>query len=433
MSNYLDWQNKILSDRKIVPLFYIADFSISPVDKIIKEEEEKVSLCNYTDVYKNKYITSDLEFMEGSASENEINRFQIQDGDILITKDSESWDDIGIPAMVVGNFENTTLCGYHLALMRPKKNLVNPKFVFYCFESKTHRTQLEIEATGVTRFGIPKDAIGKYKIPLPSLEQQNKIVDYLDREIAKIDALIEKKTKLIALLEEKKKAVINQVVTKGLDTTVAMKDSGIEWLGEIPEHWEVNKISRVFDSIGSGTTPTSSNLEYYQDGNHSWLITSDLNDSYIFETSKKITDAAVYDFSALKLFPSNSLVIAMYGATIGKTGLTKIECYTNQACCVISNSTKVHIRYAHFYFIAMKQNLVNLSNGGGQPNISQGIIRDFKIVYPNLIEQEKIINFLENKIEETDLTIQKIIKTINLLKEKRTAIISAAINGEIEL
>ncbi|WP_459926323.1 restriction endonuclease subunit S [Flavobacterium covae] len=433
MSNYLDWQNKILSDRKIVPLFYIADFSISPVDKIIKEEEEKVSLCNYTDVYKNKYITSDLEFMEGSASENEINRFQIQDGDILITKDSESWDDIGIPAMVVGNFENTTLCGYHLALMRPKKNLVNPKFVFYCFESKTHRTQLEIEATGVTRFGIPKDAIGKYKIPLPSLEQQNKIVDYLDREIAKIDALIEKKTKLIALLEEKKKAVINQAVTKGLDTTVAMKDSGIEWLGEIPEHWEVNKISRVFDSIGSGTTPTSSNLEYYQDGNHSWLITSDLNDSYIFETSKKITDAAVYDFSALKLFPSNSLVIAMYGATIGKTGLTKIECYTNQACCVISNSTKVHIRYAHFYFIAMKQNLVNLSNGGGQPNISQGIIRDFKIVYPNLIEQEKIINFLENKIEETDLTIQKIIKTINLLKEKRAAIISAAINGEIAL
>lgn len=433
MSNYLDWQNKISSDRKIVPLFYIADFSISPVDKIIKEEEEKVSLCNYTDVYKNKYITSDLEFMEGSASENEINRFQIQDGDILITKDSESWDDIGIPAMVVGNFENTTLCGYHLALMRPKKNLVNPKFVFYCFESKIHRTQLEIEATGVTRFGIPKDAIGKYKIPLPSLEQQNKIVHYLDREIAKIDALIEKKTKLIALLEEKKKAVINQAVTKGLDTTVAMKDSGIEWLGEIPEHWEVNKISRVFDSIGSGTTPTSSNLEYYQDGNHSWLITSDLNDSYIFETSKKITDAAVYDFSALKLFPSNSLVIAMYGATIGKTGLTKIECYTNQACCVISNSTKVHIRYTHFYFIAMKQNLVNLSNGGGQPNISQGIIRDFKIVYPNLIEQEKIINFLENKIEETDLTIQKIIKTINLLKEKRTAIISAAINGEIAL
>ncbi|RVU90000.1 restriction endonuclease subunit S [Flavobacterium columnare] len=319
------------------------------------------------------------------------------------------------------------------AVIRPKRNVFDPNFCKYSLIESNFIDEVQKRSVGVSYPAINASDLGDIYLPIPSLEQQNKIVHYLDREIAKIDALIEKKTKLIALLEEKKKAVINQAVTKGLDTTVAMKDSGIEWLGEIPEHWEVNKISRVFDSIGSGTTPTSSNLEYYQDGNHSWLITSDLNDSYIFETSKKITDAAVYDFSALKLFPSNSLVIAMYGATIGKTGLTKIECYTNQACCVISNSTKVHIRYAHFYFIAMKQNLVNLSNGGGQPNISQGIIRDFKIVYPNLIEQEKIINFLENKIEETDLTIQKIIKTINLLKEKRTAIISAAINGEINL
>ncbi|MCJ1807326.1 restriction endonuclease subunit S [Flavobacterium covae] len=326
-------------------------------------------------------------------------------------------------------------CSYAGYLIKYSLNelIVNPKFIFYCTKTSQFNGWLNYSVIEATIGNINGEKYANLPLPIPSIEQQNKIVHYLDREIAKIDALIEKKTKLIALLEEKKKAVINQAVTKGLDTSVAMKDSGIEWLGEIPEHWEVNKISRVFDSIGSGTTPTSSNLEYYQDGNHSWLITSDLNDSYIFETSKKITDAAVYDFSALKLFPSNSLVIAMYGATIGKTGLTKIECYTNQACCVISNSTKVHIRYAHFYFIAMKQNLVNLSNGGGQPNISQGIIRDFKIVYPNLIEQEKIINFLENKIEETDLTIQKIIKTINLLKEKRTAIISAAINGEIEL
>lgn len=130
MSDYLDWQNKISSDFRVVPLLYVADYRISPVNKIIEDGEEPVKLCNYTDVYKNSYITSNITFIEGSASENEIGRFQIEDGDVLITKDSEAWNDIGIPAIVMGYFEHTTICGYHLALIRANKNLLRRSICF---------------------------------------------------------------------------------------------------------------------------------------------------------------------------------------------------------------------------------------------------------------------------------------------------------------
>lgn len=295
------------------------------------------------------------------------------------------------------------------------------------------RGQLKLLETGTTYAAVSVEDISNMIVPLHEKSKQNKIVAYLDQEVAKIDALIEKKSRLVELLEEKKKATISQAVTKGLNPKVKLKPSGIDWLGDIPEHWEVNKISRVFSLIGSGTTPNSSNISYYAEGDLPWLNTGDLNDEYIYETSKHITQLAVDDHSTLKLFPEDSLVIAMYGATIGKTALTKIACYTNQACCVLNNSKLVSTRFAQFYFISIKETLVNLSNGGGQPNISQGIIRDFMIGYPSLNEQNEIITFLDKKLDEFQELNTKINNSIDLLKEKRTAIISAAINGEINL
>ncbi|RYJ39653.1 Restriction modification system DNA specificity domain protein [Flavobacterium anhuiense] len=433
MSNYLDWQNKISSDRKIVPLFYIADFSISPVDKIVKEEEEKVNLCNYTDVYKNTYITSDLEFMEGSASENEINRFQIYDGDVLITKDSESWDDIGIPAIVVGNFQNTTLCGYHLALMRPKKNLVNPKFLFYCFESKKHRTQLEIEATGVTRFGIPKDAIGKYKIPLPSLELQNKIVEYLDREIVKIDSLIEKKTKLIALLEEKKKTVINEAVTNGLDTTVTMKNSGIEWLGKIPKHWEVVKLKYFIDiNYGLSQPP-----EYFDTG------TPLIRATNIFRGKISKKDMVFIDADQLKsnkkiILKKGDIIIVRSGAYTADSAIIDEEFENSIAGfdMVIRSKNDLFSNFLAYVLLSdymLNRQLIPMRIRAAQPHLNAEEVGSTTLIKPSLEEQKLIVQKLETFFQKNKESINLINNSINLLKEKRTTIISAAINGEIAL
>lgn len=433
MSNYLNWQNKISTDHKIVPLLFVADYRISPVDKIVKDDEELVKLCNYTDVYKNTYINSDIEFMEGSASENEIERFLIKDGDILITKDSESWNDIGIPAIVKGDFEHTTVCGYHLALMRPYKKLVIPKYLFYCFESKQHRLQLEIEATGVTRFGIPKNAITKYKIPLPSLTQQNKIVDYLDNEVAKIDALIEKKTQLITILEEKKKAVINQVVTKGLDPNVLMKDSGIEWLDEIPEHWEVVKLKYLSKGIETGSTPNGYDIPLNDDENvYNWFTPGDFEEDYnkVYESKRKLSYEVVEN-TGTRLYDPNSVMFVGIGATLGKVAVTDSKFYTNQQLNIIELKDNVNKFFIAFSLSAFINVSKIIANSATLPILNQQKLGDIQIPIPKLEEQNLLVEYLEKICDNHSNVVSKILNSIELLKEKRTSIISAAVNGEL--
>jgi type I restriction enzyme S subunit len=431
MSNYLHWQNNISSDHKIVPLLYVADYRVSPVDKIVKDDEDAVMLCNYTDVYKNTYITSDIEFMEGSAAENEIERFSIKDGDVLITKDSESWNDIGIPAIVKGNFENTTICGYHLALMRPHEKLVIPKYLFYCFESKQHRLQLEIEATGVTRFGIPKNAIAKYKVPLPSLRQQNKIVDYLDQEVAKIDALIEKKKQLITILEEKKKAVINHAVTKGLDPNVSMKDSGIEWLGEIPRHWRVVRL-KYFININYGLSQPPD----YLDSGTPLIRATNVFRGKISEKDMVYIDADQLDSTKKITLKKGDIIIVRSGAYTADSAIITEE-YENSIAgfdMVIRAKNSLFNKYLSYILLSdymLDKQLIPMRVRAAQPHLNAEEVGSTALVLPSLEEQASIVKHLEMFLQHNEKSISLINRSTELLKEKRTAIISAAINGEL--
>lgn len=208
-----------------------------------------------------------------------------------------------------------------------------------------------------------------------------------------------------------------------------MKDSGVEWIGKIPKEWINNKISREFEIIGSGSTPLSSNLEYYN-GDINWLLTGDLTDGYIYQTSKKITQKALKDYSTLNIYPEESLIIAMYGATIGKTGLTKIKTTTNQACCVLANPKNLNIKFAHYWFIANKNEIVNLGRGGGQPNISQDLIKSLKFSKPLKSEQDNIVKFLDEKTAEFDSIISKKEALIEKLEEAKKSLISEVVTGK---
>jgi type I restriction enzyme, S subunit len=147
---------------------------------------------------------------------------------------------------------------------------------------------------------LNQDALKRIKIPIPPVQEQQSIARFLDQKTAQIDALIEQKEKLLKLLTEKRTAIITQAVTKGLDPKVKMKDSGIEWLGEVPEHWEVWKATHGFLKIGSGTTPKSDNFDYYN-GEILWVTTSELRESVITNTTYKVTDLALREYN-LRLF-----------------------------------------------------------------------------------------------------------------------------------
>ncbi len=208
------------------------------------------------------------------------------------------------------------------------------------------------------------------------------------------------------------------------------KDSKIEWIGEVPDEWRLKKISHGFRKIGSGTTPTAGNQEYYLDGEYYWLQTGDLTNGAINTTSKKITKKALEDFSTLRFYKPGSLVIAMYGATIGKVGLLNIETTTNQACCVLSEPESFISRYVYYWFTANKEIVISLGYGGGQPNISQDIIKTLRLPCPSLEEQTVIVNYLDEKTAQIDNLIRKKQKLIELLKEERTAVINEAVSGE---
>jgi len=204
------------------------------------------------------------------------------------------------------------------------------------------------------------------------------------------------------------------------------KDSEVEWIGEIPCDWDMWKIAHACPYVASGTTPKSDSDMYYG-GENLWVTTGELRESVIFDTEKKITNKALIDMPTLRIHPKGSVSIAMYGATIGRLGIFGKEATTNQACCVMPPSSVLHNKYLFYWLYATRQEIINLSSGGGQPNVNQEKIASLKVSTPNYELQIQIANFLDHETAKIDTLIEKQQQLIKLLKEKRQAVISHAV------
>tara|TARA_B100000678_G_C18211936_1_gene503743 strand:- start:226 stop:1611 length:1386 start_codon:yes stop_codon:yes gene_type:complete len=211
------------------------------------------------------------------------------------------------------------------------------------------------------------------------------------------------------------------------------KDSGVEWLGEVPAHWELRKISHGFNRIGSGTTPPSNEQKWYEGGSIPWVTTSELRENLILETKKSITDEALSEFTSLQVHPPGSLAIAMYGATIGRLGIFGVSATTNQACCVLSGSKSIGSRFVFYWLLAFKNEIVSFyATGGGQPNINQETIASLRLPAPSLEDQTKIAAFLDHETTRIDALVEEQQRLIELLKEKRQAVISHAVTKGLD-
>lgn len=193
-------------------LKFIADVCLSSVDKHTKEDEIPIRLCNYNDVYKNDFITNDMELMEATATEAEINKFKLFKGDIIITKDSETSDDIGVPAIVAEELENI-ICGYHLAIIKADETQILNEFLFRAFQSKDNNLYFEINSTGVTRVGLGLNYIKGVRISFPKdLDIQRQIVNYINTETQSIYKAIAKAEREIELINEYQESMIANAV-----------------------------------------------------------------------------------------------------------------------------------------------------------------------------------------------------------------------------
>ena len=205
------------------------------------------------------------------------------------------------------------------------------------------------------------------------------------------------------------------------------KPSGVEWLGDVPEHWETWKLAHAFALIGSGTTPKTDKLDYYDGGEIPWVNTGDLNDGELEDCGKRVTQKAIADHTSLRIYPAGSLLIAMYGATIGKLAMLRFPATVNQACCVFSGTSPIVSMFMFYWFLGLRQQILSLATGGGQPNVSQDILRTLRVACPDHAEQTAIAAFLDRETGKIDELVAEQRRLIELLKEKRQAVISHAV------
>ena len=281
----------------------------------------------------------------------------------------------------------------------------------------------------VGQWDLSSNDLDNVLVVIPKKDEQQAIADYLDETCSQIDEIIAEAKASIDEYKELKQSVIFEAVTKGLDKNVEMKeiDGWIRWL---PKGWNFRKINGLFNVIGSGTTPKSSIEEYYQ-GTINWLQSGDINGTVVKNTKKHISDEIIENTSALVVYDAPFIAIAMYGASIGNISIVDINACTNQACCVLSQPTKdIDMGYSFWCIMSAKEELLLSSRGGGQPNISQNIIKQLRIPLPPLMEQRKIVDYLNDKTKEMDSLIIEKESLINDLEAYKKSLIYEVVTGK---
>lgn len=324
--------------------------------------------------------------------------------------------DYDVTPRTVGRATKTGMVTGAYTNLRPLEG-VSTRYYNYFFLALDTTKELLHLCTGL-RNGISKPTFFSLNLPVPNYETQEIIANYLDVETAKIDTLIDKQERLVTLLDEKYRADIYKAVTQGI--------------GSQPAKWPAGKMYQYAD-LGSGTTPNVAKGDWFGNGTYPWVTTGELRESHINSTKQMVNQSAINNHSALKLYPAGTLLIAMYGATIGRLGILDVEATTNQACCAIRPKGKLKTSYMYYYLIGTRDELIYLSDGGGQPNISKDKIAKFNVVVPSGKEQDEIVSYLDDQTRKLDDLKSKVLDQIKLLKERRASLISNVVTGKAKV
>ncbi|GKR51833.1 restriction endonuclease subunit S [Aeromonas caviae] len=429
----VEWIGLVPEHWEVKRLRHVASFKNSNVDKKAYDGQEAVSLCNYTDVYYNEFITPDLPFMQATASAAEIEQFALSKGDVIITKDSEDPSDIGIPALVKDDLPGV-ICGYHLTMIRGA-DFDTSRLLHRILQSNPTQAHFFVEAPGITRYGLSQDAIGDLPFNFPPEKERNGIANAVDRETTRIDAMITKKTRFIELLKEKRQALITHAVTKGLNPDATMRESGVEWIGNVPEHWAVCKLSYRY-SVELGKMLDEKRIT----GDHPvpYLRNKDVQWGEI-----KITDLPVMDISPDEIERytiKNGDLLVCEGGDVGRAAIWRGDNnaigYQKALHRLRSVSPdKDSVEFFAYVLGAAKRNGV-FEESDTKSTISHlpaEKFREYRFAFPPLTEQAEIVASLNRDTARIDLLTEKTQRSIDLLKERRAAFITAAVTGQIDL
>ena len=364
------------------PLSELVDLTLSSVDKKSKSGEQEVQLCNYMDVYSNSFINGNLNFMMATASEREIARCSLAAGDVVITKDSETHDDIGVPALVREDIPDL-VCGYHLAILRPKPSKVSGPYLYYALQAQDVQHQFHSFANGITRFGLRKSDIELVEIPSPPLKEQQDIAHVLGT----LDDKIELNGRMNRNLEEMAQAIFQdwfvdfgptRAKMEGLDPYLPPElwdlfpDELVDSeLGEIPEGWEVSELGEIIEILDRIRIPLNSRQRSQRQGPYPYYGAAgimDYVDDFLFDGVFVLTgeDGSVIDNDG---YPVAQYVWGQF--------------WVNNHAHVMKGKNGVSHEY--IYLLLKDQNIGAFVTGAVQPKLSQGNLKAVPIVKPDII------------------------------------------------
>lgn len=400
-----------MSNMNEKELYKLAEIRVSNVDKKIYPDKALVKLCNYMDVYNNDYIDSKLAYSIGSADANELLRFGLKKNDVIITKDSETPDDIAISSIVTEDIVNL-VCGYHLAIIRPNSDELDGLFLMFKLKDNEIVRYFSNAAKGSTRFGLSIADIENVKLKYPSVPEQRRIAHILST----CDAVIEKTQSAISKYKAIKQGMLHDLFTRGIDLNTyklrpryedapeLYKESKLGW---IPREWGDDILGNLVLSYSGGTP--SRGIDRYYKGDIPWVTSSEVNQDEILKTNQHITQEAL-DNSSAKWVEANTVLVAMYGATAGQISMLRIRATTNQAVLACPSIGEISTDFLYYLLVFNKENLLNKTQGTGQPNLSKSIIDTLEVIVPKPNEQEKIaekLKTIDNKLKTEQTYLQK--------------------------
>jgi len=314
-------------------------------------------------------------------------------------------------------------------------SIENTKFQFYFIQSNNYQSKFKMSLSGLIG-GVSISNLKDFEISLPPLEEQQQIVSFLDDKTQKIDSLLQQKEKKIELLTEKRTSLINHVVTKGLDSNVEMKDSGVEWIGEIPNHWGNSKLGFYTTKIGSGSTPRGGS-EVYVDSGIPFIRSQNVHFNGLRLDGVSYIKYEVHHSMKGSTVVKDDVLLNITGGSIGRCCIVNVdgEMNVNQHVSIIRTTSKLKNYFLNFILscdLGQSQVRFNMSGGNREGLTIEGI-RDFQITLPPISEQEQIVEYLDKQTEEIDTLIQLEQKKIKTLKEYRQSLISEVVTGKIRV
>ena len=323
------------------------------------------------------------------------------------------------------------------AVFEVRKSDFHYRYYHYLLRTPLAATEFKRFSYGIidSRLRLyPNTFLGAIFVSVPPITEQRTIADFLDRETGKIDMLAGKKRELIEKLKEKRTALISRIVTRGLNPKVKLKRSGIEWLGDVPHHWGVKPLRHAATRIQTGSTPPTAEEKYYDDGSVPWFGPGSFGDAIILTNPVKLLNVDAIKEGAARLFRKGATMVVTIGATLGKVSSIETNASCNQQITVIETKRReVHPRFITYQLKRLEHTLRAIAPSATLPILAQGEIAGLPVAIPRTEEQAAIADYLDRETAKIDEMIEKVEAAIEKLQEYRTALITAAVTGKIDV